>query len=732
MTHETDLPRQASTRTWSSRLMWILVGLLLTGDMLWLLSPMLSDAWQAWQDRQEAAYANRMSERQTVMEHKLRSLNLPVFGPWEQVAPLFQSLADVQEPEKNPASDRTYPLWKGGQSGWRPMPQYIDGYPNTLNVKEIAPQLVEQHATVCLARTIVVNEAVTIPVFLGADGGFVLWLNGESVLLSDTHAEAMQPGQEVVQLPLKPGDNRLVLKIRLDRQPCRFFFLPDFGEEQTDRLLTELETSFKVRNVRATNFRQRAVVSSTAVEDQYYRLDEIPVPDGIFLEGGGLGFFPDGRLAVGTRRGFVYMVDELLQDDLSTVTFRAYASGLHEVLGLHVDPDGGLVVAQRGSLVRLKDRDADGQVDTFQNLNNNWGLSGNYHEYTLDLERDQAGNYYTSLSLSDIGGGTNISLAPNRGWIVQITPDRKLVPWCLGLRSANGLGWNATGDLFATDNQGQWVAASPLYHIRRDHYYGSPPSRDAAGQEASAESRRRSKLPPTPPAVWMPYEEFCMSATDIVCDVTDDAFGPFGKQLFVGDMMKGTIIRVALEKVAGEYQGACFLFRRGVGAVNRMTFGPDHRMYLTRAARGWGGGGRGEGLARLEFTGETPMEIQTMGLTNRGFELRFTQPVSRASESMLRELRLEQYRYEYWERYGSPKIDRELLTIERVEVSSDRMQITLEADGIKRGHICHLVVPRISAEDGQVLLHPDAFYTVNALNDDHSQAETHINNATDP
>jgi hypothetical protein len=460
VTHETDRPQQSSTRTWSSRLMWILVGLLLTGDMLWLLSPMISDSWQAWQDRQEAAYARRMSERQTVMEHKLRSLNLPVFGPWEQVAPLFQSLADVQEPEKNPASDRTYPLWKGGQSGWRPMPQYIDGYPNTLNVKEIAPQLVEQHATVCLARTIVVNEAVTIPVFLGVDGGFVLWLNGESVLLSDTHAEAMQPGQEVVQLPLKPGDNRLVLKIRLDRQPCRFFFLPDFGEEQTDRLLTELETSFKVRNARATNFRRLAVISSTAVEDQYYRLDEIPVPDGIFLEGGGLGFFPDGRLAVGTRRGFVYMVDGLLQNNLSTITFRPYASGLHEVLGLHVHHED-LVVAQRGSLVRLKDRDADGQIDTFQNLNNNWGLSGNYHEYTLDLERDQAGNYYTSLSLSDIGGGTNISLAPNRGWIVQITPTGNWFPgvWGCGVRMV-------------------WVGMPPVICLRRTtRVNGWPPVR---------------------------------------------------------------------------------------------------------------------------------------------------------------------------------------------------------------------------------------------------------------
>ena len=112
------------------------------------------------------------------------------------------------------------------------------------------------------------------------------------------------------------------------------------------------------------------------------------------------------------------------------------------------------------------------------------------------------------------------------------------------------------------------------------------------------------------------------------------------------------------------------------------------------------------------------MEIKTMRLTSRGFELQLTLPVSRASESMLRELRLEQFRYEYWEKYGSPKIDRELLTVDRAVVSRDRMRITIETGGIKRGHICHLVIPRISAENGEVLLHPDAFYTVNALKDD--------------
>jgi glucose/arabinose dehydrogenase len=656
-----------------------------------------------------------MVERQAALEARMKELGLPLFGPWEQVAPLSDNLSVVQAPEQNPTPGTQYSLWLGGVGTWQPMPHYVDGYPQTLRTSGIRPDLVERKPTVCLARTIIAEQPATIPVYLGCDGGFVLWLNGKSLLLSDARTETMQPGQEVVELPLQKGENRLVLKIRLDRLPCRFFFLPDYGEERTDQLLAELERQFPQPASRPAGYRQRASISATATEGHFYRLTEIPVPDGIFLEGGGLGFLPDGRLAVGTRRGYVYLVEQATSDDPTHARFALFASGLHEVLGLHVSPPGDIDVVQRGSLVRLRDRDGDGRADTFRNLNNEWGLSGNYHEYTLDLERDPDGNYYTALGLSEVGGATNVSLAPFRGWIVQITPDGRLVPWCFGLRCANGLGWNAAGDLFASDNQGQWVAASPLYHIRRDHFYGNPASKASLPQANSDEARRRAELPPTPPAVWIPYVEFCMSATDIVCDASGGQFGPFTGQLFVGDMMKGTIIRVALEKVEGEYQGACFLFRRGVGAVNRMTFGPDGRLYLARAARGWGGGGRGEGLARLEFTGQTPLEIADVRLLPDAFELRFTLPLAADAESLARDIRLEQFRYHYWAQYGSPKVDREPLPLRHVVVSPDRRRLTIFTRGLKAGRVCHLVLPRFFAAAGQVLLHPDAFYTVNWL-----------------
>ncbi len=50
-----------------------------------------------------------------------------------------------------------------------------------------------------------------------------------------------------------------------------------------------------------------------ARENEYYRQIALPIPEGIVLEAGGLEWMPDGKLAVCTRRGDIYMIDGALQ-----------------------------------------------------------------------------------------------------------------------------------------------------------------------------------------------------------------------------------------------------------------------------------------------------------------------------------------------------------------------------------------------------------------------------------
>src|SRR5438270_5010007 len=91
-------------------------------------------------------------------------------------------------------------------------------------------------------------------------------------------------------------------------------------------------------------------------EEDYYPLIKIPVPPGVVLEAGGIELMPDGKVAVSTRRGEIWMIDKAFESPPANTKFTLFASGLHEVLGLSYH-DGWLYAQQRGELTKLKDTD---------------------------------------------------------------------------------------------------------------------------------------------------------------------------------------------------------------------------------------------------------------------------------------------------------------------------------------------------------------------------------------
>ena len=64
------------------------------------------------------------------------------------------------------------------------------------------------------------------------------------------------------------------------------------------------------------------------------------------------------------------------------------------------------------------------------------------------------------------------SIVPWRGWAVIVHPDGTIEPVCGGLRAPNGIGRNAAGDMFYTDNQGDWVATCKLSHLEYGDWHG--------------------------------------------------------------------------------------------------------------------------------------------------------------------------------------------------------------------------------------------------------------------
>lgn len=137
--------------------------------------------------------------------------------------------------------------------------------------------------------------------------------------------------------------------------------------------------------------------------------------------------------------------------------------------------------------------------------------------------------------------------------------------------------------------------------------------------------------------------------------------------------------------------------------------------------RGWGSlGNRSYGIQRLVWTGETPTEIQTMTALPGGFRLTFTRPMNIETLAFPQNYTLESYTFRLHEQYGSPEFDRAQVMIAAARPADDGLSVDLSCIGLREGYVHELRAERIRSADGLPLLHPDAYYTLNARPTDDS------------
>jgi cytochrome c551/c552 len=438
---------------------------------------------------------------------------------------------------------------------------------------------------------------------------------------------------------------------------------------------------------------------------------------------------PDGRLAVSTRRGEIWIVENPYQKNSHQTYYRRFASGLHEILGLAYK-DGVFYCSQRGELTKITDTDRDGVADSYEPIYQ-FELSGNYHEYTYGPVFDKNGDMLVTLNLAWVGFGEG-KFSKWRGWLVKIKPDGTLEPHSAGLRSPAGYSINEEGDIFYGENQGDWVGSGRVTHLAKGDFAGNPggikwakepnspfkltleeiPDNGAPMFEA-AKKVKNLKLP----AVWFPHAIMGISTSDILQDTTKGRFSPFPGQYFVSDQGQSKVMRMFLEKVNGVYQGFCINYREGFqSGILRERFGLDGSMFVGMTSRGWGSTGKADfGLQRLVWNGLTPFEIHEIHAKADGFEISFTQPVDVKSVKNAASYALRSYIYKYHHQYGSPIIDVKDLKIKGISVSADKKTVRIALDGIRQYFIHEFVLKGIMNEEGEPLLHETAYFTLNQI-----------------
>ncbi len=460
-------------------------------------------------------------------------------------------------------------------------------------------------------------------------------------------------------------------------------------------------------------------------EGDWWVIEDLEIPPAIHLEAVSMLELDDGQVAIGTRRGEIWFVDGLLDDDLAA-DYHLFAQGLHEVFGL-ARKDGVLYATQQAEVTRIIDSDGDGTADVYETVSDGWGF-GSEHEFTFGSRFDSEGNIWVTLCLS----GSYTSDFPFRGWCLRVNADGTTTPTCSGLRSPGGVGFNSAGVAFYSENQGPWNGACGLKELRPGGFVGHPisfpwyelapnmgpePGQPTDGEDGRLhiDAERIPELIPT--SVVLPYKKMGQSATAILLDESNGAFGPFGDQLFVLDYTLSVVMRVTTEQVQGVWQGACYPFRQGfsTGLLGGLL-SSNGQLIVGGCCRGWPTRSREPyALQRLRWSGKTPLELLEMSARPDGFSLTFTKPVDRAIAADPASYQMETYTHHYWRFYGSPEIDQTTPKITQVRVSEDGLRVDLIVDGLQKGHVHELHLPGIQTIEGEKVLHPVAYYTLNQI-----------------
>jgi glucose/arabinose dehydrogenase len=401
---------------------------------------------------------------------------------------------------------------------------------------------------------------------------------------------------------------------------------------------------------------------------------------------GGFDFFPDGRAAVCTWDGDVWIVSGL-DDKLDKVRWKRFAAGLQQPLGLRII-DGYIYTAGRDQITKLHDLNGDGEADFYENFNNDAPLTLQRHEFVMDLQTDKAGNLYFGRSGHYVAatGGANCC-------VYKLTPDgKKLDVFARGFREPNGLSVGADGTMIVGDNEGNGVPQTPIYRLREGAFYGYRPSKSEELSTKGAKWEFTQK-----PIVWLPTNVDSSAGSQVW--VPDDRFGPLKGQILHTSYGKSALFSLLIDRKAEPWQGAVWKWPLAfTSGIMRARFHPtDGQLYLC-GLRGWGTNAVKDGqFCRVRYTGKSlPMPVG-FEVVHGGLQVTFSGPLDRATAED------EDNWAGDWSnafgKNGAPSKAKQDMPIGKVQLSADRKTATIRLEKLQTAANFTLQY-RLKAADG--------------------------------
>jgi hypothetical protein len=455
-----------------------------------------------------------------------------------------------------------------------------------------------------------------------------------------------------------------------------------------------------------------------------YRIFSL-TPEGYQFKVTGMDLMANGDLALvtigdtvypneeGGGRGDVYILKGAREATSNAIPVRKVYSGFKVPLGLAVAGDG-IYVSDFDGLEQLADIDPDGRARALRKVvaypESSFAGLGLWNANVIH----SGSRFYTALGAYHYVDSVS-NVAPcrphdRRGTIHSTDLAGNEESLGSGLREPFGLVVDADGELFATDNDGEWVPSNKLVHIRKGAFYGM-----CIGTSWDP------GLVYSPPALWFPQSLRSPGQPVLIRS------GTYRDQMVVGDYALLTLSRIFLEKVAGEYQGALFPFSGDlISGALRLAGDDDGNLYLGEmeiesSGNWWYGDPKyrpthiGYGLQKMIHTGDSAFEMLAIRATPKGFTVEFTAPAGAAAGDPAN-YRIQQWRYKPTFNYAGPKLELQTLRAAEAVLSADGRTVALDIPGLKPDRVVHIQLHKdFRSAAGKAPWTYEAWYTLNAI-----------------
>ena len=358
-----------------------------------------------------------------------------------------------------------------------------------------------------------------------------------------------------------------------------------------------------------------------------YLVDTLTVPYDnpykVVMQISGIAFLKNGEALVCTLLGDVWKVSGI-DNDLKNITWRRFATGFNQPVGIHIDDDG-IFILDRGQIYRLHDQNNDGEVDFYENYANDFGGYDRSHTHTFGLHRTADGAFNFT----------------QRESILRTGYDRKTVLQGSGVRNCMGIG-GANDYFWVAPQEGTWTPASAIIEVNRGEFYGLPNKDQRSGTIAS-------------PLCFIPRG--IENSTGGMVEVTSDKWGPFKGDHIGISYGSGLHYLILRDDEGARPQGAVVpLEGEFISGSMRGAFHPkDGQLYVV-GLDGWGDYSIEDGcFHRVRYIDKPVYKPRGFQVHENGIRIDFATKLDPGETTKLANYFAQSWNYEYAKRYGSPE-----------------------------------------------------------------------------